>query len=359
MGTRTTIKKIVFICFWVMVSGGILSLLIAAIGKKNKGISSGYSIAVNEGRESFFFEEKDISNLLNPVLENELQHKKIADIDLKRYEALLRDNVWISQAELWFDSRNHLHISVDEKKPMARVFTRGRHSFYMDEKKGIMPLSEKKAIQLPVFTGFPSDKDLSKEDSLLLERIYEIASFISSDIFWSKQVAQVNITDEREFEMVPVIGDHIVMLGDGSEIEKKLERLMIFYKQVLSKTGLDKYKMIDVQYKRQVIGTKSKDKNVGTDMAILRRNVEKLLENTDKPDEEIKSTELLPDSSAGTEKVEVRISGEPGTDVKSNVPNSVKTESLPSQEQKKEETKIPKAVMPKRDSTNKEQKNQR
>lgn len=31
---------------------------------------------------------------------------------------------------------------------------------------------------------------------------------------------------------------------------------MVFYKQVLSKTGFDKYKVIDVQYKGQVVASK-------------------------------------------------------------------------------------------------------
>jgi cell division protein FtsQ len=90
------------------------------------------------------------------------------------------------------------------------------------------------------------------------------------------QVAQIDITPERNFEMVPVVGNHLVKLGNGENIDKKFHRLMVFYKQVLSKTGFDKYKVIDVQYKGQVVASKYSG-NAKVDSVQLKRNVEKLL----------------------------------------------------------------------------------
>ncbi len=59
-----------------------------------------------------------------------------------------------------------------------------------------------------------------------------------NDPFWMAQVAQIDITAERTFEMTPVVGNHLVKLGNGEDMDKKFHRLMVFYKQVLSKTGL-------------------------------------------------------------------------------------------------------------------------
>ena len=45
------------------------------------------------------------------------------------------------------------------------------------------------------------------------------------------QVAQIDITSEQmnwEFEMIPVIGNHIVKLGNGENIAQKFQSLVCF-----------------------------------------------------------------------------------------------------------------------------------
>jgi cell division protein FtsQ len=189
-------------------------------------------------------------------------------------EALLEGNVWVKDAELYFDNREVLHVSVLEKEPIARIFTVTGRSYYIDEQEKRLPLSSRMTARVPVFTGFP-EKVLGKKDSALLHQVKNTAVFILHHPFWMAQVAQVNLTAERHFEMIPVVGNHTVMLGNGEEMDRKFRRLFIFYKNVLSKTGFEKYKAINVQYAGQVIGVK--DDKVTRDTAQLRLNVERLL----------------------------------------------------------------------------------
>jgi cell division protein FtsQ len=72
--------------------------------------------------------------------------------------------------------------------------------------------------------------------------------------------------------------ENIIKLGDGKEIEKKFRRLLIFYQQVLTKTGFDKYEVIDVQYKGQIVTLKVND-NSKMDSARIKQNIEKVLQN--------------------------------------------------------------------------------
>ena len=76
------------------------------------------------------------------------------------------------------------------------------------------------------------------------------------------QVAQIDITAGKELELVPVVGNHIVKLGKAEEIDKKLNRLLLFYKNVLAKTGFDTYRTIDVQYAGQVIGIRGQGSGI-------------------------------------------------------------------------------------------------
>jgi cell division protein FtsQ len=70
------------------------------------------------------------------------------------------------------------------------------------------------------------------------------------------QISQIDITPSKEFEMVPTVGNHLIEFGDGDDYEAKFKRLFVFYKQVLAKTGMEKYEIIKVQYDKQVIGVK-------------------------------------------------------------------------------------------------------
>ena len=122
-------------------------------------------------------------------------------------------------------------------------------------------------------------KRMNKADSALLEKVTTAANYIVANPFWMAQVAQMNITPERNFEMIPVVGNHQVKMGAGEQIDKQFGRLMIFYKEVLSKTGFDRYKIIDVQYKGQVVASRTGG-DTKVDSVQLRRNVEQLLQQS-------------------------------------------------------------------------------
>lgn len=265
-----------FITVWLCIGAGMLTLLLAAISKKNKGRCKDYTITLNGVQNNFFIDEKDVEQLLMKATKGNIRGEQIASFKLHELEVMLEHNTWIDNAELYFDNRDVLHITITEKEPVARVFTTAGNSFYIDSLGRKMPLSDKLSARVPVFTGFPDKKKLNAGDSLLLNNIRVAANYIMNHPFWMSQVSQIDITADRDFEMIPVVGNHLVKLGNGENIDKKFHRLLLFYKQVLSKTGFDKYKVIDVQYKGQVVVSKYAG-DAKIDSVQLRRNVEKLL----------------------------------------------------------------------------------
>ncbi len=343
MNTKATIRKILFVMLWVCIAGGMLSLLIAAIGKKNREDCTDYTIAIKGTEDNYFIDADDIRKLLRAGAGSEIKGKKIKEINLKKLEQLLRDNVWIRKAEMYFDNRNVLHVEVYEREPVARIFTTAGNTFYIDSTEKKLPLSGKLSARVPVFTGFIDKKIYSAKDSLLLNDVKNIATYIKNDPFWMSQVAQIDITPEKNFEVSPVVGNHLIKLGNAKDIEKKFNRLMIFYKQVLAQKGFDSYSMIDVQYSGQVVGTKrGTDKNK-VDTVMLKRRVDEMLKQMQKQYDSIAAikpiTEKPTISGAQVSTNELR-----ATSTQSTNPNALKTESLPS---KSEKSKA-RAVMPKR-----------
>jgi cell division protein FtsQ len=254
---------------------GLLVLSVAAIGKKNKEHCKDYVIKIKGAKDNLFIGERDVLKLVTAATQGKIKGEPIAEFNLKKLEQELKENAWIQTANLYFDNRNVLHISVVENSPIARLFTTGGKSFYIDSSARKLPLSDKLSARVPVFTNFPDKRFLSEKDSALLNDVKKTAWFILNDTFWMSQTEQIDITEHRTLEMIPTVGNHVVKLGNGDDIDKKFHRLMVFYQQVLSKTSFDKYNFIDVQFNGQVIGTKEKISKI--DSMQLKKNIEKLL----------------------------------------------------------------------------------
>ncbi|WP_315820877.1 hypothetical protein [Paraflavitalea speifideaquila] len=227
--------------------------------------------------------KKEVVDILTGNGSVALKGRSLKRFDLRGMEERLQKNVWIRDAELYFDNNEVLQVKIAEREPIARIFTATGNSFYIDSSCEKLPLSDKLSAKLPVFTGFPSDKlRVNSADSTLLQHIKQVSLFIQQDSFWMAQVAQTDILPDRKFEMIPMVGNHIIEFGDGANYDKKFARLLQFYKLVLSKTGMDVYERLNVQYDRQVIGIKKGSYVSRVDSAQAARNMQDLVASAQK-----------------------------------------------------------------------------
>lgn len=257
MAIKINIRRILSVTVWCFVGAGVLVLLVAAIRYRNNNTCKGYRIDISGPADNRFVDKKDIMALLASAGAGNQTDRPLQSFDLHHLESALEKNIWIRKAQLFFDNNGILRVNVIERTPATRIFTTGGTSFYLDSSGVQLPLIAQLPARLPVFTGYPAAK-VSRQgpDSLLTAGIREMSEFIRSDPFWMAQIAQIDITPERGFELEPEIGDHRVVFGDGNGIGQKFHRLFLFYKEVLSRTGFDKYERIDVSYAGQVIATK-------------------------------------------------------------------------------------------------------
>jgi cell division protein FtsQ len=277
MSWKSKIWRITLLTCWCLAGAGLIALLVAAVNRKNEEVCKGYEIRIHGASEQLFLEKSDIVEILSA---NSLQGKPVSSLDLRKMEERLERHAWIQSAQLFIDNNSILKVSVDEREPIARVFTAAGTSYYIDSACERLPLTDKIAVRLPVFTGFPSERArLNKADKALMKQVKEMSEFISRDAFWSAQIAQVDITPQRNFEMVPTVGNHIIEFGDGTDIESKFRRLFVFYKQVMSKSGLNAYERVNVQFARQVIGKKKETRISRYDSLLAVKKIQQLIFN--------------------------------------------------------------------------------
>lgn len=237
---------------WAMLGAGCIILMLVAMQKKDKMLCKSISIVINGAEEKVFIDRDNIMDVLKQY--GIQRDKSLEGIALHEVEMALEKNAWIASAEIFFDNEQTLHAEVREREPVARIFTYQGTSFYIDSTGLRLPLSDNHTARLPVFTSFPSaKKKLSAPDSLVLDDVKTIALFVAADSFWSRQVAQVNITSKRTYELSMTVGNQIVAIGHAEDLDKKFYRLQEFYKQVWPVAGFEKYERIDVQYDGQVV----------------------------------------------------------------------------------------------------------
>jgi cell division protein FtsQ len=222
-------------------------------------------IQIDYDTDNRFIDENDI---LTQVLNKEdtgvllLDNFNVTDLENK-----LSNNHSIKDAQVYKTVDGELVINVKQRRPIVRIFSKNE-SYYIDEKGDLMPLSNKYTARLLVVNGEINEPFAKRylfnynnlEDSFarktMLDDIFKISSYIDNSEFWKAQIEQIHVNKELGLELVPKVGNHKIVLGGIEHLESKFEKLMIFYKKGLSKTGWNEYSVLNLKYKNQVVCTK-------------------------------------------------------------------------------------------------------
>lgn len=271
-------KKKIIQVLWLLAGLGAIVLFGAAMQQKNRKVCTDVKVEIFGVEEHLFIDETEVKEIISS--DASIKNMPMNTIDLRGIETTLESTPWVKNAELFFDNKQVLQIKIIERQPVARVFTVQGVSFYLDSAGVRLPLSEKLSARVPMFTNFPSDKVvMAKPDSLLLQSVVSLGKYIMADSFWMAQTAQIAITPQATFEIVPTIGDQIIVLGTADDLNEKFTRLYTFYKKAWLQNGMNTYEKLDVQYANQVVAVRKGTAKMAVDSAMTNQLLELALRN--------------------------------------------------------------------------------
>lgn len=249
-------QNILIKTLWSIAGAALIFLFVIAWkAKSEKKLSEVQVELVGESTKAIFMDENEISQILKE--QGVAKGAILEGINLTAIEKNLEKIRWIKNAELFINNQQLLEVKIQQRIPIARIFTVSGTSFYIDEEGWRLPLKQLTVLRLPVFTGFPTDQDqLSAPDSLLLNDIRFFSNTIKADSFFTAQIAQVNIEPNGDFYLVPSLGDHMVLIGSVENLEDKLNRLYTFYKKVWVQSGINAYQVLDCRFDGQIVALK-------------------------------------------------------------------------------------------------------
>ncbi|MBP6334687.1 MAG: hypothetical protein KA444_04370 [Bacteroidia bacterium] len=237
--------------------------------RQSKMLCNELVISILDTLGQSFVEPEDIRLTVHNKF-GELKGQKMSSINISLLEKIIANNPFVADAEVFSSVDGKLNIEVLQRRPVVRVVNFNQESFYIDDQGFFMPLSDKYTARVPVangyifhreaermVTGLTSNTSTVSDSSIsTIRKVYNVSSYINKDDFWSAQIEQIYINANGEMELIPRVGLHTILLGDGSDLEDKFERLFLFYKEGLNKAGWEKFKTINLKYKDQVVCTK-------------------------------------------------------------------------------------------------------
>lgn len=184
------------------------------------------------------------------ILEGEhmqLQGYPLDEIDTRKLELLLEKNAYIKNAEVSTDISGRLEVHVEQRVPLVRIMPSGERGFYLDTEGKVLPLSDQYTPLILLVSGNVQNPD---------PEIRKFCTHLSEHPLWKEQVVQVYVNRRGEYELIPRVGAHHILMGSLDQWEIKLRNLELLYKQGLPENGWNSYGTINLKYTNQVICTK-------------------------------------------------------------------------------------------------------
>jgi len=212
------------------------------------------------GNESFV-EGRDIAAMITEKY-GQLEGRTLVSIPIHEIENELKQIPFVSGASVTVDMDGVLTARLRQREAVVRVINRAGLDFYIDRKGYKMPVSPKYMPRVPVVNGHiaePYNGELDSMHTTLVKDVFKTAQFINADTIWSNQVVQLYVNDAKDIELIPRVGNQQIILGNADSLEKKFEKLMLFYKKIVPKTGINAYKSVNLKYAGQLVCERSAD----------------------------------------------------------------------------------------------------
>ncbi|MBN1251971.1 MAG: hypothetical protein JXR51_06705 [Bacteroidales bacterium] len=260
-------KKYINILFWIIFAAYFIAVFGFINNKQKNALCTSINITYKDTILDKFISKQEILKIIDPENQKVLG-KKLDEINVAELEKKISTQHFVKSAEVYKKINGELNVELYQRKPIIRIINKYGKSFYISENGVILPISKNFIPRLPIVTGninFSPDFDtitnitnykIINKDIKLLNDIFTLANFIKNNELWNAQIQQIYINNENEFEIIPLVGNQTIIIGNIEDFEEKFIKLETIYKNGFSVENINNYKEINLKYKNQVICVK-------------------------------------------------------------------------------------------------------
>jgi cell division protein FtsQ len=222
---------------------------------------SGIQIIIKDSSDYHFVTKKQLLNLVYGN-SGRILGKPVREVSVDEIEGRISELRELKKAEVYISIDGVLHVFVDQRNPIMRIITNEGGDYFMDEEGVILRRRNLYTPRLHIIGG---NVNISQEmlngvsvldttiKNSILKDLYHIVNYINDDSFWSAQIDQIFVDNNDEIDFIPRVGNHQIHLGTAENFEGKLRNLGAFYEKVLPEMGWNKYSIINLEFKDQIV----------------------------------------------------------------------------------------------------------
>lgn len=241
----------------------ILFFILVSFADKERSnvICSSVEIIIDENKPVHGFVcESNVLEMFHAPERNPIG-KKLSDINIALLESMIRSNPYVLEAEVFSTVDGKVIFDIRQRLPIMRVINLQNEHFYIDSQGVFMPLSTEYVADVPVATGVPEvrfkhaslDLTAPPDSFSIIRHLYEISKFITRSEFWNAQTEQLHVNEQGDIELIPRLGEHVIILGNSFQLDEKFEHLMLLYRNGFMAKGWNQYTEINLKFSNQAV----------------------------------------------------------------------------------------------------------
>ena len=227
----------------------------------NSKLCGGIEIIIKDSADYHFVTKRQLLNIVNGS-NTKILGKPVRDISTTEIENRISVLGEVKKVEVYITIDGIMRIYVDQRDPLMRVMPSGGGDYFIDKEGFVVRKRNLYTPRLHIVGGNVnissamlngvSIMDTSIKRSILKD-IYFLVNYINEDSFWSAQIDQIYVDKNDEIDLIPRVGNQLIHLGTIENLEGKLRNLEAFYDDVLPEVGWNKYSLINLEFKDQIV----------------------------------------------------------------------------------------------------------
>ncbi|MCO5258759.1 MAG: hypothetical protein M9916_01320 [Crocinitomicaceae bacterium] len=259
-------KKWIKIALWSIAAIGVVELLIYAQKALQNLPLDKPNVEISVDGENSLLTEDELQTRLqrnNLIFVNQ----KVKELKPENIERFIRKMEEVKDVKVYTSFGGNWSIAIELRSPIAHIFNPSGENYFIDsDGYKINNSIDHSARVLIVTTDNPlefNEKDIStiiNNDSLKtirkIDDVYRISNYVCNDPLMRSLIGQIHLKNNGDFVLIPIIGDQQIIFGTAyttEDIEKKIEKLKIFYKEAVPFEGWNKYSEISLKYDKQIV----------------------------------------------------------------------------------------------------------
>ena len=243
---KKRLKQIAVACLTLLVVGYGIYAMRHFSKRQGSAVCQEVEVVLADKSKELLVTKEYIQNMVlksdyNPV------GKRADSIDVEAIEVYVEKNKIVRDAEVYLTNSGKLKVKVAQRIPLYKIMGDGGN-FFVDYDGVMLPMQSVYPVKLPIVTG-------TIEKEFAANELREFVLYLQDNQFWSQQIDQICVRG-REVELIPKVGNHRILMGTLTDVDKKLKRLKKFYSKGLNEVGWNRYSVISLKYDKQIVCTK-------------------------------------------------------------------------------------------------------